>query len=277
MKSSHHFAHASARQKTARLSKAALAPWRTALLAACVGAVSALIVFAPAAWLAHGVQRISAGHVLLAQPEGSVWRGSAQLLLTGGAGSSDAASLPGRVNWTLRPAWGGLRVALHLPCCAAEAVRMALKPGWSQSELEVLPARVNLPAPWLSGLGAPWNTLDPQGQLALSNDALQVQWSAGRMRLAGQLTLDMLAMSSRLSTLSPLGDYRLSLDGGDVPTIALQTLQGALQLSGSGQVVGARIRFKGEASAAPEQQDALSNVLNIIGRRQGTKSLISLG
>jgi general secretion pathway protein N len=84
-------------------------------------------------------------------------------------------------------------------------------------------------------------------------------------------------MSSRLSTLSPLGDYRLQLSGGDVPAINLQTLQGALQLSGSGQVVGSRLRFSGEASAAPAQQDALSNVLNIIGRRQGSKSLISLG
>ncbi len=253
------------------------APWRTAAWAACWGALGALIVFAPAAWLALGLQQISGGHVLLAEPQGSVWRGSAQLLLTGGQGSQDAASLPGRVSWTLRPAWNGARMALDLPCCAALPVQIALKPGWSQSILEVSPARVNLPAPWLSGLGAPWNTLDPQGQLALSNEALQVQWAAGRMRLEGQLTLDMMGMSSRLSTLSPLGDYRLSLGGGDVPTIALQTLKGALQLSGSGQVVGSRIRFSGEASAAPEQQDVLSNVLNIIGRRQGAKSLISLG
>ncbi len=253
------------------------APWRTAVWAACWGALGALIVFAPAAWFALGLQSATGGHLLLADAQGSVWRGSAQLLLTGGQGSSDAASLPGRVNWTLRPAFSGARMALSMPCCAAEPVQIALKPGWSQSAVDVQPAKIHLPAQWLSGLGAPWNTLDPQGQLALSNEALQVQWSEGRMRLQGQLTLDMLAMSSRLSTLSPLGDYRLSISGGDVPVLDLQTLRGALQLSGSGQVVGSRIRFKGEASAAPAQQDALSNVLNIIGRRQGSKSLISLG
>lgn len=253
------------------------APWRTAALAACLGAFVALVLFAPAAWLARAVEIGSQGRVLLADAQGSVWRGSAQLLLTGGQGSSDAASLPGRVDWTLRPAWSGAHMALNLPCCAAQAVQLVMKPGWSQSALEVSPARINLPAPWLSGLGAPWNTLDPQGQLTLKTQALQVMLSAGRVRFDGQLTLDLLAMSSRLSTLSPLGDYRLNVNGGDVPTIALQTLQGALQLSGSGQVVGSRIRFSGEASAAPEQQDALSNVLNIIGRRQGAKSLISLG
>ncbi len=265
------------RSSSALAAHAWQAPWRTAAWAACWGALGALIVFAPAAWLAQGLHAASGGHVLLADAQGSVWRGSAQLLLTGGQGSSDAASLPGRVNWTLRPVLGGARMALNMPCCAQQPVQLTLLPGWSQSALDISPARINLPAQWLSGLGAPWNTLDPQGQLALSNDALQVQWAAGRMRLQGQLTLDMMAMSSRLSTLSPLGDYRLSLGGGDVPTLNLQTLQGALQLSGSGQVVGSRIRFKGEASASPQQQDALSNVLNIIGRRQGSKSLISLG
>ena len=57
----------------------------------------------------------------------------------------------------------------------------------------------------------------------------------------------------------------------------LQTLQGDLQLSGSGQWVGQRLRFSGEASAAPEREGALSNLLNIIGRRNGARSLITLG
>ncbi|MGL6206076.1 MAG: type II secretion system protein N, partial [Giesbergeria sp.] len=59
--------------------------------------------------------------------------------------------------------------------------------------------------------------------------------------------------------------------------LQLQTLQGDLQLSGSGQWVGQRLRFAGEASAAPEREGALSNLLNIIGRRNGARSLITLG
>jgi general secretion pathway protein N len=236
-----------------------------------------LVVFAPAAWLAQSVATLTQGRVVLADAQGSVWRGSAQFLLAGGAGSQDAAVLPGRIDWRVRPIWAGAAVQLDLPCCAKEAVLLNLRPGWAQTQLDISPARVNLPAQWLGGLGAPWNTLSPQGQLSLVAPALQVQWLAGRTRLQGQLTLDMLAMSSRLSTLSPLGDYRLTLAGGDVPSLSLQTLQGALQLSGSGQLVGSRLRFKGEASAADAHQDALANVLNIIGRRQGAKSLISVG
>jgi len=67
------------------------------------------------------------------------------------------------------------------------------------------------------------------------------------------------------------------VQGGDSVSLSLQTLQGDLQLSGSGLWVGQRLRFTGEASAAPEREGALSNLLNIIGRRNGARSLISLG
>jgi general secretion pathway protein N len=37
------------------------------------------------------------------------------------------------------------------------------------------------------------------------------------------------------------------------------------------------LRFTGEASAEEGSESALTNLLNIIGRRQGGKSLLSLG
>jgi general secretion pathway protein N len=50
-----------------------------------------------------------------------------------------------------------------------------------------------------------------------------------------------------------------------------------LQLSGSGQWAASRLRFAGQASAEPGAEPALNNLLNIIGRRQGALSLISIG
>ena len=88
-------------------------------------------------------------------------------------------------------------------------------------------------------------------------------------------------MSSRLSTLDTLGSYRLSVRGGaastEPATLNLETLGGALRLQGSGQWTGFRVRFRGEASAAEGQEAALNNLLNIIGRRQGAASIISVG
>ena len=74
-----------------------------------------------------------------------------------------------------------------------------------------------------------------------------------------------------------MGSYRMTLQGGTQATLRLETLEGSLQLSGDGQWVGGRLRFRGEASAAPEREAALANLLNIIGRRTGARSLIAIG
>ncbi len=250
---------------------------RWAWLGGVSGALSALVWFAPAAWLAAGVAHASAGQVQIADARGSVWQGSGQLLLTGGVSSNDVAVLPDRLQWQLWPTLTGLKGTVLSQCCSPAPMQLQIKPQWGGGQLDIRELKINLPAEILAGLGTPWNTLSPQGKLALRADTLAVQWIEGRALFNGNATLDMTDISSRLSTLRPLGDYRLSMMGGEAPSLQLQTLQGALQLTGSGQWVGSRMRFTGEASASPEREAALANLLNIIGRRQGNKSLISLG
>ena len=252
--------------------------WGWALAGALLGGLPALAVFAPAQWLAAGVQRASGGQVQLAQARGTVWNGSAQLVLTGGLNSQDAAALPGRLDWQLRPTWsGGARALVTAACCTPAPLRLHAQPRWGGVSLSVADGQSQWPAALLTGLGTPWNTLQLQGQLALQTSGLNAEWASGRMVLAGQVQLDALALSTRLSTLRPMGSYRLLLQGGAAPTLQLTTLDGALQMNGSGQWVGQRLRFQGEASAAPEREAALSNLLNIIGRRRGARSLITLG
>jgi general secretion pathway protein N len=116
-----------------------------------------------------------------------------------------------------------------------------------------------------------------EGQLTLATQALVLQWASGRLLLGGRAQLDATQISSRLSTLKPMGSYRIVVLGGATPSIALDTLEGSLQLSGSGQWVGSKLRFEGLASAAPERLEALSNLLNIIGRRDGARAIIKVG
>ncbi|KQR63277.1 general secretion pathway protein GspN [Acidovorax sp. Leaf160] len=271
-----------ARSSSRNLSSTAAprSPWGWAVLGLLLGVLPAMALFAPARWLAAGVARASAGQVQLAEPRGTVWNGSAQLLLTGGGGSQDRAALPGRLQWRLRPAWAGVRAELRADCCtsAAEPLRVALRAGWGTAHVALADGRSQWPAAVLAGLGTPWNTVQPQGQLQLSTQALTLSWADGRMQLGGSLQLDALDMSSRLSTLRPMGSYRLALQGsGPAPTLTLTTLGGALLLQGSGQWVGNRLRFTGEASAAPDREAALANLLNIIGRRNGARSIITVG
>lgn len=256
---------------------AARAPWGWALAGALVGGSGALLAALPAQWLAAGLASASGGQLQLAAARGTVWNGSAQLLLTGGAASQSSAALPGRVHWRLRPGVAGLNTHIEADCCTASPLQLQVQPRWGGVRLQLSDGQSRWPAAVLAGLGTPWNTLQLQGQLALRTQGLVVESVRGRVVLHGSAELDALGVSSRLSTLRPMGSYRLALAGGQAPTLRLSTLSGALELSGSGRWVGERLRFAGEARAAPGREPALSNLLNIIGRRSGARSLISLG
>ena len=255
----------------------ARAPWRWAAAGLLLGLLPTLALQAPAHWLAAAVQRASGGQAVLADAQGTLWQGSGQLQLTGGSGSQDALSLPGRVRWRLRPTWQGARAELNADCCTRAPVRLAVALGWGSARVQVEDSQSQWPAALLAGLGTPWNTVQLQGQLALATTGLTLAWARGRTQVGGQVQLDLLDVSSRLSTLHPIGSYRVSLQGGESTHLTLATLDGALRLSGSGQWVGQRLRFTGEATAAPGSEAVLANLLNIIGRRSGARSAITIG
>jgi general secretion pathway protein N len=242
-----------------------------------LGVLLALILFAPARWLAQGVAKASGGQVVLDDVGGTVWNGSARLLLAGGAGSNDVAALPGRLDWRLRPAWGGIDAEVAAACCTTQPLPLHLRLRWGGAGLRIGDQRTHWPAAVLAGLGTPWNTLQIDGELLLATQGLSVEWNEGRLAVAGRAELTASRVSSRLSTLRPMGSYRITLTGGSSSTLQLDTLEGALQLTGSGQWVGSRLHFSGTASAAPEREAALANLLNIIGRRRGASSIITIG
>jgi general secretion pathway protein N len=251
---------------------------------ALVGALGALALFAPAAWLAGAVDSATDGRLLLLQAEGTVWTGSAMPALAGGTGSRDAAVLPSRVHWRLRPALDGLRLHLTQACCLTQPLAVRLVPGLGRIGLELPPAPAGVgqwPAAWLAGLGTPWNTLQLGGSLRLATGGLSIESVQGRWRMLGGADVELLNASSRLATLDTLGSYRFGLRGNPAEagsaTLTLDTLDGALRLSGSGQWTGAKFRLRGEARAAEGQEAALGNLLNIIGRRQGALSVIAIG
>jgi general secretion pathway protein N len=255
--------------------------WRYAVIGGVLGLVLAMLIWAPARWLAWGVAQASQGQVQWLDARGTVWAGSAQLLLSGGAGSRDPLALPGRLRWTLTPAWTGLRLGWQADCCMAQAAHLQVRLGSSTLNLQVSDHPSQWPAALLTGLGAPWNTLQPEGQLQLRTEGLQLNWAQGRLQMRGLIDLNLQNLSSRLSPIKPLGSYSIALtgtpEGTPTPGLQLNTLQGPLRLSGQGQWVGQRLRFTGEASAEEGSEAALSNLLNIIGRRQGARSLLSLG
>lgn len=265
----------------AKLHHLTTAPWGWAAAGALLGVALTTVVFAPARWLAQGLAQASGARVQLLQPVGTVWQGSAQLVLGAGSGSQAHRALPGRVQWQLRPSVRGLQLALQAPCCLKQDWVWTVTPGFSGVQLALSDQPATQPSVWpsalLAGLGTPWNTLQLDGTLALSTQQLALQWQSGAWTVAGRVQLDANRLSTSLSTLKPVGSYRLNVVGGPSPTLDLSTLEGSLKLSGSGRWIAGRLRFEGEASATPERADALANLLNLIGRRQGARSIIKVG
>lgn len=255
--------------------------WAYAFGGALLGLGLALLLWAPARWLAWGVKQASQGHVQWRDARGTVWSGSAQLVLTGGDESRDAQALPGRLQWTLTPHWAGLQIKWQAHCCMPEAALWQVHAGWSTWQVHASNQTSTWPAALLAGLGAPWNTLQPVGQLQLSTQGFQLHWAQGRMQVKGQADVRLQNLSTRLSPIQPVGSYWLQLlgtpEGTPTPGLQLSSQQGPLLLSGEGQWVGERLRFRGEASAQEGREPELNNLLNILGRRQGSRSLISLG
>jgi general secretion pathway protein N len=258
---------------------------RWAVAGTVVGILLGLVLFAPAAWLAQALASASNQRFILADARGTIWSGSAVPVLTGGADSRDASTLPGRLEWTLSPRLYGAELAARQACCINGTLLLQIRPGLGRIKATLLPPAAGMigqwPSAWLSGYGTPLNTLQLGGSLRLASPGLSIERVEGRWRLEGRLELELQGVSSRLTTLDTLGSYRVTLSGGsgaDTATLlSLSTQDGPLQLTGSGTVGPGGVKFRGEARSAAGDEAALSNLLNIIGRRDGARSIISIG
>ncbi len=261
--------------------------FRWAELGAVLGLVTAVVAWAPAAWLASAVSSATNERLLLADARGTLWNGSARLILSPGPGSRDASELPQRLGWTMRPGWidggPGLRLTLDQSCCIKPAAPLTASFGLDRLTVRLPDATpeqpwIRWPAGWLSGLGTPWNTLAPDGLIAVSAQGFVFEGRGAAVSVTGAAQVELRDFSSRLAQVAPLGSYRMGLvGGGQTPQLILTTIQGPLQLSGQGSLGAKRSQFRGEATAAPGSEAALANLLNIIGRREGARSIISVG
>ncbi len=285
--------------------------WAGVACGVAVGGVAAL----PASLLVNAVAAATEDRVVLADATGSLWNGSALAVLTGGPGSRDASVLPSRITWRIRPRWNGIALHLQQDCCIGQGIDLTARAHLSGARIDVADAPgdgvlAQWPAGWLEGLGSLWKTVRPGGLLRLGSHQLAFVHERDGWRIAGEARLEIRQASARLTTLDTLGSYQLTLtgapasdDAGGYPGagagvagspgaglatprtatpsrqahLVLSTLDGALILDGSGDVGPSGARFRGQARAAPGAEDALANLLNIIGRRSGATSLISIG
>lgn len=251
-----------------------------ALAGALLGGALATLVYAPARWVDLALQRASASQLRLLHPQGTLWQGSGTLWLRGDGG---ALTLPGPLQWTLHPtltgAAQGLAWTLHLPCCAPQPLQGFVGRTAGATWLQTEAWQAALALDMLQALGAPWNTLGLQGRAVL--DLQPMRWPLGGTASAPAWQVEVVALdvASAASPLRPLGSYHLTFAGqaSQPPRMTVTTLHGDLQLQAEGGWASGRLYLRGVAEANPQRLDALSNLLNLLGRRDGTRAHLSIG
>lgn len=220
----------------------------------------------PAAWVAWAVDEASAHRWKLANAQGSLWNGSAEL-----AWQYDrqfpVGHFPGRWQWAVRPARGTLAFRLQENDASRPVTGWV---GWNTWHLDG--GRLTVPATVLAGWGPPFNTLGLAGHLELSWKGMD--WDRRRNAPLSQVVLqvDMTETESRLAQVRPLGDYRIRMQWGPLGgTLDVETLKGPLMITGQGTLgPSGRTAFRGQAVAAESDRPRLAGLLGILGRQEGS-------
>lgn len=239
---------------------------RWSLLAIGLGVyMLALIVTAPATLADAVLQSASDGRLRLAEAQGTLWSGAGQLEVRDKGGRSGVAK---SLSWRVVPQ---SLLRGHLVCeVGLEQATRWFPVTLSLSRIELTNADINLPATAL-GLGVP--ILAPLG---LSGDVLihVPSLSIARDGMVGSVTLQWLTAGSAFTTVSPLGDYELRIEGeGKTIHAVLRTLHGPLQLDGKGSWMhGDSPAFLAMAHVPAQHQQQLAPLLRLIAVEQGDGS-----
>jgi general secretion pathway protein N len=236
-----------------------------AIAAVILIALASAIAVLPARWLMRVIP--AQAPVAIVDASGSIWNGSA-LVAVGFPGARRTLPIPIQWRWRLD---NGIGVEITHPWLDAS---LLLRLRGTQV---ALPARtLRLPADALNALGAPFTSLQPSGELQLRWPALLL---GGSLPRGEWLDARWLNAGTAMSRIHPLGSYRLRLTStGNTVDATVDTLQGALQIAGTGHWNGRKMTFAGTAQPAPQAdattRDGLQALLSALGRRSGDQTLL---
>lgn len=260
--------------------------WTVLALVVVIGTV---LVTAPASLIDVGLGRATDGRVRLADAAGSIWNGRGRLVLVdtqmlaererrGGSAASMPASLPGvvipgTVRWQVSPL--PLLIGRIQATASHESMPQPTQIAGTFSRVTVSGGALQLPDVSLARLGSPWSTVRPTTSLAVNWQPFSIENGIA----TGRVILDLRDVASALTPVRPLGAYRISVDGGARGTkIVMSSLEGPLRLSGDGDwTPRTGLRFVAYAEADESERLRLQSLLNLLGRREGTRTMIKIG
>lgn len=239
--------------------------WLGYLLIGIVAYVIFLIVTVPATWLSWGLARITDGTVNLSEEHGSLWVGAGRLVVHYPRSASRDL---GNTEWRVNPLWlplGRLQISLKATGSQSD---LTVAVGVTPKRIVLQRSNISADANMVSAFYAPARLLAPKGRLQFTADDLALD----KKGLHGNAVVTWEGASSGLSSVQPLGDYRIDISGtGADAALKLTTLRGDLQLSGTGRwqlLETGDLQFNGIARPKSRGQE-LQSLLNLLGRDQG--------
>jgi hypothetical protein len=224
-----------------------------------------LIIEIPASWFAWGLNRYTQGTIRLDPIAGSLWSGSGRLVVY------YPQTTPhdfGQTEWRINPLWlfAG-RVQLSLQDNRQDRqIKTTL--GVARNSFMLMDTDTELPAPFIARIYPPLSLISPQGKVRISAAELVLAPET----VKGAAAVEWLNAGSSLSSVQPLGDYRLDIMGaGGNADLKLTTMRGDLGLTGQGQWQPAEGQFRLTGSAQPSARAAeLEPLLKLMGDDQGS-------
>jgi len=240
----------------------------------------ALIQF-PVSWVSSSLGEQTACRVVLQEPMGTIWQGSAALGFSEtnatGGGCKPPLAQTERFQWKTSCQLRGLSCTTEMQFSALEKPQIA-QWGWARP-LTLIGNEITLPTTILEGLGNPWSTLRPRGTLSARWTDLKWAFSGGNSGAdeassSGIIRITITNLTSPISPVAPLGSYEIQANlAQNASTWVLSTSSGPLLLKGEGAIghgPGSKgLQFTGEAAAAPGAEDALVGLLSLLGKREG--------
>ncbi len=222
-----------------------------------------LAIMAPASLLDELVRHYSQGRLAMANTSGTIWKGAAIPVLITGDGHLIATQY---LRWDIDflPLLKGMIRARLLwddqPQGSATEVQV------SGGQVELSHALIPLPARLLNETSPILKPAEFRGQLEIRSNHLVYS----RRGMDGVAIADWLNAGSALSSIDPLGNYRLRLNGaGNSVSVDLSTTSGVLVLDGQGKWSAASgLDFQGRARASAGNQERLNELLRNLGPEQ---------
>ena len=216
----------------------------------------------PASWVSESLATQTGCRVILQQPTGSIWNGSAALAFSESNATTgrcrDPLSVTERFYWSSSCKLFSMTCSTEIQFPSLEQVQRLT---WGLGKLQIAANEIKLPANILEGLGNPWSTLRPRGELSARWTDINLQ-NSGNLEGAspingtssGVIRIIISDLSSPISPVKPLGGYEILANIAEgLMTWSLSTTSGPLLLKGQGELsnkVGSKeVHFSGEANA----------------------------